>query len=190
MKSRYWKAGLAAVAVLGLLAWGAVGASEHEGREHEGREHGEHGERGSRTVMRAAPAIYKAECASCHTGYAPGLLPARSWQRIMVGLEDHYGTDASLDDASVRQISTWLLANASTGRRTAEEPPQDRITRAAWFVRKHREIDDPAVWKLASVKTPANCGACHTRADDGDFDDDNIRYPEGLPWRWRFSFHD
>ncbi|WP_374406522.1 diheme cytochrome c [Hydrogenophaga sp.] len=145
---------------------------------------------GGRAMPRDMPKAYIAECAACHTAYTPGLLPARSWQRIMTGLDKHYGTDASLDEATVRQLSTWLLANAGTYKRVTEEPPQDRITRSAWFARKHRGIDDPAVWKLASVKSAANCAACHTRADQGDFDDDNIRYPEGMPWRFRLSFHD
>ncbi|MEY3427514.1 MAG: hypothetical protein RIS60_866, partial [Pseudomonadota bacterium] len=40
---------------------------------------------------------YKAECASCHMAYPPAMLSKSSWQRIMGGLDKHYGTDASLD---------------------------------------------------------------------------------------------
>ena len=145
---------------------------------------------GQRAMPRDMPPAYQAECAACHTAYPPGMLPARSWQRIMAGLDRHYGTDASLDAATVRQLSGWLQTNAGTYRRVTEEPPQDRITRSAWFARKHRGVDDPAVWKLPSVKSAANCAACHTRADQGDFDDDSVRLPAGLPWRFRFSFHD
>ena len=43
------------------------------------------------------PAAYTLECASCHTAYPPGMLPARSWERLMAGLDRHYGSDASLD---------------------------------------------------------------------------------------------
>lgn len=136
------------------------------------------------------PVAYAQECAACHTAYPPGLLPAASWQRIMNGLDKHYGTDASLDPAAVRQISTWLQAHAGTYKRvTQTPPPQDRITRSAWFERKHREVD-PQVWKHASVKTPANCVACHTRADRGDFDDDNLRFPAGLDARYRRAWND
>jgi hypothetical protein len=38
---------------------------------------------------RLALPIYKQECAACHLAYPPGLLPARSWSRIMSGLDKH-----------------------------------------------------------------------------------------------------
>jgi len=120
---------------------------------------------------------YKQECAACHMAYPPGMLPASSWTRMMKGLGQHYGTDASLDAAMVRQISTWLEAHAGTTKRVREAPLQDRITQSAWFERKHREVQ-PAVWKRAAVGSRANCMACHTRADQGDFDDDRVRIPK------------
>ena len=134
---------------------------------------------GGRMMPRSVPPAFSAECASCHVAYPPGLLPAASWQRMMGSLDKHYGSDASLDAATTRQISEWLQANAGTYRRVSESPPQDRITRSAWFERKHRQIE-PATWKLASVKSAANCGACHTGADRGLYDDDNIKLPAGL----------
>lgn len=145
---------------------------------------------GRRGMPANIPPAYVAECAACHTGYAPGMLPARSWARIMSGLEQHFGTDASLDPATVKALSGWLQANAGTHKRVAEEPPQDRITRSAWFERKHRHVNDPAVWKLASVQSPANCAACHSGADQGRFDDDNLQVPAGLPLRYRMAFMD
>lgn len=123
-------------------------------------------------------AKFQQECASCHTPYAPGLLPAASWARVMSKLDKHYGTDASLDAASTREISQWLQANAGTYRRVSEEPPQDRITKSAWFLRKHREGEVPAdVWKRPAVGSPANCGACHTNAAKGNFNEHEVRIP-------------
>ena len=119
---------------------------------------------------------YQQECAACHLAYPPGLLPAASWQRLMSGLDKHYGTDASLDEASVRQINGWLQSHAGTYKRVNEEPPQDRITRSAWFERKHRKVA-PEVWKRASVRSAANCVACHSGADKGDYGDDGVRIP-------------
>ena len=63
---------------------------------------------------------YKQECAGCHMAYPPGMLPASSWSRMMKGLDQHYGTDASLDPAMVRQISVWLEAHAGTYKRVRE----------------------------------------------------------------------
>lgn len=140
-----------------------------------------------RVMPRNVPGAYTQECAACHTAYSPGLLPATSWGRIMAGLGKHYGTDASLDAATVQQLSQWLQTNAGTYKRVSEEPPQDRITRSAWFERKHRKIDPP-VWKLPSVKSAANCAACHTGADQGNFND--LRMPAGLDARSRRAWND
>lgn len=119
---------------------------------------------------------YRQECAACHVAYPPTLMPAASWSRIMNNLPRHFGTDASLDAASAKEISAWINAHAGTYKRVSEEPPQDRITRTAWFERKHREVS-PATWKLPAVRSAANCGACHTQADQGDFNEHNIRTP-------------
>lgn len=128
-------------------------------------------------ASRVAPLpLYTQECASCHVAYPPGLLPSASWQRLMGNLPRHYGTDASLDPASLKALSAWLTANAGTGRRVAGVPPDDRITRSAWFMRKHDEV--PArTWELPVVKSPSNCSACHSQADQGDFNEHNVRIP-------------
>lgn len=127
---------------------------------------------------RAVPLLplYKQECDSCHVAYPPTLMPAASWSRILGNLPKHFGTDASLDPATLKELSAWVNAHAGTYKRVREEPPQDRITRTAWFDRKHREVSG-ATWKLPSVKSAANCGACHTQADRGDFNERNIRTP-------------
>lgn len=132
---------------------------------------------------------YQQECAACHLAYPPGMLPAASWKRLMGSLDKHYGTDASLDEASVREISGWLQTHAGTYKRVSEEPPQDRITRSQWFVRKHSEVD-PQIWKQAAVKSAANCAACHTAADKGSFRESEIQFPKGLDARFRRNWSD
>lgn len=144
---------------------------------------------GGRSMPAAVPPLYTQECAACHLAYPPGLLPGASWQRLMGSLDRHYGTDASLDAASRQQIEAWLLANAGTGRRAMEAPPQDRITRAGWFVRKHRRVE-PATWRLPSVRSASNCAACHSGAERGDFDDDSLRLPAGLSAQQRRAWGD
>ncbi|MGE5450523.1 MAG: diheme cytochrome c [Acidobacteriota bacterium] len=119
---------------------------------------------------------YQQECAACHMAYPPGMLPAASWQSIMSGLPKHYGSDASLDAASVKKLTAWLTANAAASPRMSARPPQDRITQAAWFVRKHDEIS-ASVWKRPSIKSAANCMACHAGAEQGDFNEHRVRIP-------------
>lgn len=120
--------------------------------------------------------LYQQECSSCHIAYPPGMLPAASWQRIMNTLPRHYGTDASLDAATAQQLSAWLSSHAGAGGRAGVAPPDDRITRSAWFLHEHDEVP-AATWKLPAVKSAANCAACHPRADQGDFNEHDIRIP-------------
>ncbi len=123
-----------------------------------------------------APKAFQAECASCHTAYSPKLLPAASWARIMDKLDRHYGLNATLSAEETADIKRWLMDNAATKSKRLEEPPQNRITESAWFKKEHRLISQ-ATWAKPTVKSPSNCAACHTQADKGRFDDDNLRIP-------------
>ena len=115
---------------------------------------------------------YQQECAACHVAYLPRMLPAESWPRLTNNLPRHFGTDASLDPATTKQLSAWLTSHAGDRR----APPQDRITRSSWFLHEHDEIS-AKTWQRASIKSPSNCAACHTRADQGDFHERFIRIP-------------
>ncbi len=126
-----------------------------------------------------ASSKYQQECAACHIAYPPGMLPAASWQRLMNSLTRHYGADASLDEPSAREIGLWLKAQAGSYKRVSEEPPQDRITKSAWFLRKHRAGEvPPYAWTRAAVGSPANCSACHGNAAHGTFSEREVRIPK------------
>ena len=136
------------------------------------------GEDRGRPVMPAqSNPQWVAECGSCHMAFPPGLLPATSWKKVMTGLDKHFGTDASLSAADTQMITDYLVKHASN-RWSANTAPL-KITDGEWFKTKHRAGEiDPAVWKRESVKSPANCMACHRAADQGDFDEDNVRIPK------------
>ena len=136
------------------------------------------GENRGKPVMPAqVNAKFQQECGSCHLAYPPGLLPAASWRKLMTGLDKHFGVDASLTPADVTEITQFLVKNESN-RWSANTAPL-RITESAWFKAKHnaREIA-PAVWKRASIKSPANCSACHGGAEKGNFDENSIKIPK------------
>lgn len=132
--------------------------------------------------------VYVEECGGCHTAYAPGLLPARSWQKMMNELEDHFGEDASLEEPQQLAVLRWLTdyaADASNAtplmRRIAASITRDaapqRITETALFKYMHDEV--PAyIWKRAKIGSPANCGACHTRANEGRYSEREVRIPK------------
>jgi hypothetical protein len=119
---------------------------------------------------------YQQECSSCHIAYPPRMLSSASWQRLTNNLPHHFGTDASLDEASVKELSAWLTEHAGTSKRVQSDPPEDRITRSAWFVREHDEVP-AATWKRTAIKSASNCAACHSRADQGDFNEHDVRIP-------------
>jgi hypothetical protein len=125
-------------------------------------------------------ATVKAECGSCHLAFAPSMLPARSWKRMVSDLGNHFGDDASVDDATARRITGYLVANAAdtAGGRNSEKlmrglPAQSaplRITELPKWKSEHREVADWE-WKQKNVGTKANCAACHADAERGYYDD-------------------
>jgi hypothetical protein len=134
-----------------------------------------HAEEGRRSVT-LLPA-YKAECGSCHVAFPPRLLPAESWRAMMSGLDKHFGSDASLDAAAAAEIGTFLEKNAGSNRHGTSGKPLLRITETRWFVREHDEVS-AATWKNPKVKSAANCAACHTQAESGNYNEHGIRIPK------------
>lgn len=150
------------------------GYSERRSESHSSKYGGE--DRGKPVQPARVNAKWQQECSSCHIAYAPGLLPAESWRKLMSGLDKHFGSDASLDAQDSKEITTFLVDNASN-RWTAKTAPL-RITESAWFKSKHDSHEiNPAVWKNPKVKSAANCQACHTTAERGDFSERNIKMP-------------
>ena len=126
-------------------------------------------------------AAFEEECTSCHMAYPPQMLHADSWRAMMGDLSKHFGTDASLDEKRRAAITDFLVANAG-GRKTgttrdAGGKPLLRITETAYFKKEHREIA-AATFKRASIKSPANCTACHRQAAAGDYNEHSVTIPK------------
>lgn len=132
-------------------------------------------------------ANFKNECGSCHMIYLPGLLPARSWTKMMNNLENHFGEDASLDEATKKDILDYLVKNSSDnaysrrGKKIlatigANDAPL-RISETAYFNRKHDEIN-ASVYKRKAIGSKANCLACHPGAETGNFSEHDVRIPK------------
>ena len=124
----------------------------------------------------AKNALWQSECGSCHVAYPPRLLPAESWRAVMSGLDKHFGTDASLEPAAAREIGAFLEKNAGRRYDTSAKPLL-RITETRWFRRAHDEVSD-RTWKNPKVKSAANCAACHTQAESGNYSERGIRIPK------------
>jgi cytochrome c553 len=131
---------------------------------------------------------YVNECGSCHTAYAPGLLPARSWRKMMGELGNHFGEDASLEEPQQLEILKALenLAADSPqatmrmrrihGAIPTNAAPQ-RIVETGYFKYMHDEVR-PSIWKRKKIGTLANCIACHSRSNEGRYGEREIRIPQ------------
>lgn len=136
---------------------------------------------GGRFFPPVTDATVKEECGGCHLVFPPAMLPARSWQKMMGDLKNHFGTDASIDAASAEKITRYLTDNAADagGQRygarlmrnlSAQSVPL-RITELPRWVRIHHEVS-ASEWKSKKVGSKANCAACHTDAERGYYDDE------------------
>jgi hypothetical protein len=146
---------------------------------------GEEGGR-DRSLPTVSNAKWKAECSSCHMLYHPGLLPQRSWQKLMDGLDKHFDENAALDAATRDEIARFLAANSADkldNRRSSrinQSIPANaaplRISETGYFISKHDEIS-PAIFKRKSIGSAANCAVCHKGAEQGNFSESQVKIP-------------
>ena len=131
-------------------------------------------------------AVYREACGACHFVYQPGLLPSGSWEKILSGLADHFGEAIELNPDSEKVITEYLRVNAaerSSAKRAVKimrslgSRAPLRITEIPYIQEKHHEIS-PGVLKQKSIGSLSNCSACHTTAEKGIYDDDNVVIPK------------
>jgi nitrate/TMAO reductase-like tetraheme cytochrome c subunit len=123
---------------------------------------------------------FEEECTSCHIAYPPQMLDAHSWQHMMNDLATTSApTPRSTTSAVPPSPTFWrrIPAAARPAARSTPGKPLLRITETARFEKKHREIA-AATWKRASIKSPANCTACHRQAAAGDYSERSINIPK------------
>lgn len=169
--------------VVSWEAWSSGGGAREGFRERLMRSAG---------IEPVANVTYQNECASCHMAYLPGLLPARSWKRLMGGLDEHFGDYAQLDAKALAEITQFLLdhsADDSPYRRSRRImrslPPiaaPERIMDIPFMQREHREIPSPMIADNADVGSLSNCVACHPRAENGYFAEREISIPGYGQW--------
>jgi hypothetical protein len=188
---------LALLLVLGLAS-SYVYSDDDENEEHERHERSERGEgkggkqevsfnRARSGIPSVMNAKWKAECSSCHMLYLPGLLPAKSWTKMMDGLDKHFGENAELDAPVKKEITDFLVANSADGtpnRRgnkivnsIAKNDAPLRISETAYFIRKHDEVS-ASTYKRKAIGSAANCIACHKGAEEGNFSEHEVRIPK------------
>ncbi|HEU0188772.1 MAG TPA: diheme cytochrome c [Gallionella sp.] len=138
--------------------------------------------------------LYLKECGECHFAYPPGLLPARSWEKLLNAdaLKNHFGDNAEFESATLQAIHDYAVDNAADksfykrsrkiALATAGGEAPLRITEVRYIKRKHKDIPEKMVKGNKDVKSLSNCNKCHTQADKGVFDNDTVSIPNYPDW--------
>ena len=138
--------------------------------------------------------LYQEECSDCHFAYQPGLLPARSWEKLMTAkaLESHFGDNAELENETRVALLNYLQKNAadtSNHKRSKKimaslrgNSTPLRIIDTPYIKRKHDEIPSRMIAGNPKVKTLSACEKCHTDASKGMYDDDSVSIPGHGRW--------
>jgi len=151
--------------------------SKGHGDEHHSKSHNGKSTKKDVAVQNQA---YLKTCGSCHFAYQPGLLPSASWDKIMTA--GHFG---KIDTKSRKEITDYLKANSAdksiweVSRKilsSLKGNSPEKITDVPYIQKKHRELNKD-VFKRPSIGSAANCNACHKKADQGIYEDDDVVIP-------------
>jgi cytochrome b len=133
--------------------------------------------------------IYHEKCGDCHKAYPPFMLPEQSWNRIISGLDNHFGekiTDANITQAEQNSIRNFLIARSAEHSskeisfkvlETLGDLYPKSITKTPYWRETHAQIP-PETYKRRSIKDKSNCFACHKDFEYGMMEDTYIKIPE------------
>jgi len=136
--------------------------------------------------------VYIEECNSCHMAYPPGLLPIRSWNKVMLNLENHFGDNAELDPKTQRIITRYLLTNSADisdyqrskkiSKSISFNDVPVRMSETPYFKQEHDEIPARFVTGNPKVNSFSQCDACHAKAEQGSFNEHDVNIPGYGRW--------
>ena len=137
--------------------------------------------------------LYIKECGSCHFPYQPGLLPSNAWNKMMTNLENHFNSDASLNDKDLQTLSKYLNDNSAEKNMQykrsnrivsslAKNQIPDSISTTPYMIKKHEDIRKDLITQK-EVKGLFNCIACHKTADIGIYGERDINIPNFGRWK-------
>mgnify|MGYP006053941039 FL=1 len=137
--------------------------------------------------------LYIKECGSCHFPYQPGLLPSNAWNKMMTNLENHFNSDASLNEADLQTLTKYLNDNSAEKNMQykrsnrivsslAKNQIPDSISTTPYMIKKHEDIRKDLITQN-EVKGLFNCIACHKTADKGIYGERDINIPNFGRWK-------
>lgn len=136
--------------------------------------------------------LYNEECGSCHFAYQPGLLPKRSWRKIMTNLEDHYGDNAELDSLDQQVLLDYVIDNSADNapyrrsrkimRSMVSSFIPERIINIPYIKRKHKDIPNRFIQGNKEIQSMSQCEKCHQTIESGSFSERSIKIPGYEGW--------
>jgi hypothetical protein len=117
--------------------------------------------------VQAISPSWKAECGSCHTLFPPSMLARPEWARVMEQLQQHFGSDASLEPARHDEVAAFLdrFSSPSVSPEIARDPIP-RITATNRFINKHQGA--LRLLRRGKIRSLADCDFCHARMSMGN----------------------
>ena len=110
----------------------------------------------------------------------------------MTELENHFGDNAEIDTETHQSITHFLLTNSaekSDYRRSIKfsrsiniNDVPTRITQTPYFKHEHDEIPFRFVTTNPKVNSFSQCDACHTKAEQGSFNEHDVYIPGYGHW--------
>ena len=106
--------------------------------------------------------LYLKNCATCHIGLPPEVLPSETWRRLLMEPSGHYGKQvAPIQKLQVKLI--WQYLRAFSRPLREEEALPFRMERSRFFKALHPRVDLPRTIR------PNTCASCHPGASNYDF---------------------
>jgi len=129
--------------------------------------------------------VYQSECGACHVPYPAVFLSTASWNAILDHLDKHFGDNAELAPGDLASIKTFLQSNSYDnsnikkryGNRFDTPGTPLRVSETRFFKAVHGEVPERLVTGNPKVKSFARCGACHSGAQQGFYDEEGVRIP-------------
>lgn len=132
--------------------------------------------------------LYLRECGACHMAYQPGLLPARTWQALLSGLDKHFNENAELEAADLKKIRSYVIQNSADNSNfaisvkimkylgAADNPI--KIMDVPYMAKKHRVLENRLDKQNGKVSIKlSRCEDCHSHAAKGSYVATELRMP-------------
>lgn len=106
--------------------------------------------------------LYLENCASCHVGLPPEILPSETWRRLLLEPEQHYGQQLKpIIGPSLRLM--WDYLQTYSRPEEPKRPTPYRISESRYFKALHPRV------KLPQPLNPGSCVTCHPGASQYNY---------------------